>query len=215
MYYVICNDKLFYISQDVTGRFSVTTSFNDAKKWPKVSKATNVCKEVNRSFRGYNFKVKGISQEEDASIHNGDFVTCQAQQERQQTDNVSKRMAVPQTELDYDVLKVVDDFCALFKQAEERRPYIREKIRELEMEIVDIEHAAEFYTLNAAQGYRLYKLLHDVRVERRELKNQLDRIDILLDTPVNVVDMENLRKSIVGIDHRQYTPRINNELFGV
>ena len=36
--------------------------------------------------------------------------------------------------------------------------------RKAELEIEDIEHAAEFYNLDASHGYQLYKLLHDARL---------------------------------------------------
>ena len=80
---------------------------------------------------------------------------------------------------------------------------------------VDIEHAAEFYNLNASQGYKLYKLLHDSRIKRRELKDELEKINLSLGTSIRSANMENLERSIIGLEHRQYTPRINKELFGV
>ena len=83
------------------------------------------------------------------------------------------------------------------------------------MEIVDIEHAAEFYNLNASQGYKLYRLLHDSRVKRRGVKDELQKINFALGSSIGNLDLENLERSILGLDNRKYTPRINKELFGV
>ena len=53
--------------------------------------------------------------------------------------------------------------------------------RKAELEIEDIEHAAEFYNLDASHGYQLYKLLHDARVRRRKCKNAIAWIDYILE----------------------------------
>ena len=88
-------------------------------------------------------------------------------------------------------------------------------IHTIELDIVDIEHAAEFYTLNASQGYKLYKMLHDTRIKRRDYKDELQKIESTLGTSIRSANMNNLEKSILGLEHRQYTPRVNKELFGV
>ena len=118
-------------------------------------------------------------------------------------------------ELDYDILDRIKEISEFTKQIEERRLYLMEMIHTIELEIVDIEHAAEFYNLNASQGYKLYKLLHDSRIKRRELKDELEKINLSLGTSIRSANMENLERSIIGLEHRQYTPRINKELFGV
>ena len=118
-------------------------------------------------------------------------------------------------ELEYDILDKVKEISEFTKQIEERKLYLIEMIHTVDLEIVDIEHAAEFYNLNASQGYKLYKLLHDSRIKRRELKDELEKINLSLGTSIRSVNMENLERSIIGLEHRQYTPRINKELFGV
>lgn len=90
-----------------------------------------------------------------------------------------------------------------------------EMVHNIDLEIVDIEHAAEFYTLNASQGYKLYKMLHDTRIQRRSYKDELEKINLSLGTSIRSANMENLEKSIVGMEHRKYEPRVNKELFGV
>ena len=59
------------------------------------------------------------------------------------------------------------------------------------------------------------KLLHDARNRRREYKDELEKINLSLGTSIRSTNMENLERSILGLDNRQYTPRINKELFGV
>ena len=118
-------------------------------------------------------------------------------------------------ELGYDILDKVKEISTFTKEIEERRLYLMEMVHSIDLEIVDIEHAAEFYTLNASQGYKLYKMLHDARIQRRSYKDELEKINLSLGTSIRSTNMENLEKSIVGMEHRKYEPRVNKELFGV
>lgn len=42
-----------------------------------------------------------------------------------------------------------------------------------------------------------------------------NKIDLFLGASIDSKKMEKLRESIIGLNNKQYTPRINNELFGV
>ena len=192
MPYIICNNDN-YLFQDSTG-FFIINDFNQATKWKKIQTANNVCEHINRSKRFHNFhlKVKYVSQE-----------------------NKEMNLPAKPIELEYDILDKVKEISIFTKQIEERRLYLIEEIHKIDLEIVDIEHAAEFYNLNASQGYKLYKLLHDSRIERRKLKDELQKIELSLGTSIRSTNIENLERSIIGLDNRKYEPRINKELFGV
>lgn len=193
MPYIICNNDN-YLAQDTKG-FSIVHSEEEAFRWKKIDKANNVCNkycQTNKNVKKYHLKVKYVSQE----------------------NNVVNPVAKP-IELEYDILDKVKEISAFTKEIEERRLYLMEMVHNIDLEIVDIEHAAEFYTLNASQGYKLYKMLHDARIKRRLYKDELKKIDLSLGTSIRSANMENLEKSITGMDHRKYEPRVNKELFGV
>ena len=192
MPYIICNNDN-YLHRNKKNNFSIVHNMEEASKWSDAQKADNVCtinaKELTQK---YGLEVKYVSQE----------------------NKVINPPAKP-IELEYDILDKVKEISEFTKQIEERKLYLIEMIHTVDLEIVDIEHAAEFYNLNASQGYKLYKLLHDSRIKRRELKDELEKINLSLGTSIRSVNMENLERSIIGLEHRQYTPRINKELFGV
>ncbi len=192
MPYVIYNN-VDYVRQNVDG-YSVVSDIESATKWDNIQSANNVCKNINnsRKIQGCGFEVQYVLQE----------------------NNIVNPPAKP-IELDYDILEKVQDILLVTKQLEERRLYLVEQIHEIDLEIVDIEHAAEFYDLNASQGYKLYKLLHDNRVKKRELKNELEKINLFLGTSIKSTNVENLERSILGLNNKRYTPRINKELFNV
>ena len=213
----IIYDNNNYVAQDFNGRFFLACDIGNAKTWHKVQKATNVCKEISRTFKGHDFKVKCVSEFDilGNSQNTGNCIFNVSNNISGNEDAGDQQNKTRPTTLDYDIFETASEFHSLIKQARERRPYIERKIKDIELEITDIEHAAEFYNLNASQGYKLYKLLHNARIERRKLKDNLAKIDMLLDVNVNVDAMEVLRKRLLGMDNRKYTPRINNELFGV
>ena len=192
MPYMICNNDN-YLHRNKKNHFSVVHTMENATTWSDAKKADNVCAiNAKELVLKYGLEVKYVSQE----------------------NKVVNPPAKP-IELEYDILDKVKEISEFTKQIEERRLYLMEMIHTVDLEIVDIEHAAEFYNLNASQGYKLYKLLHDARNRRREYKNELEKINLSLGTSIRSTNMENLERSILGLDNRQYTPRINKELFGV
>lgn len=194
MLYIICNNDN-YLCQNRKGKWSIVNNINNATRWDKIQKANNVvntnCKQLEK-LKEFNWEVKCVSQENEA------------------VDVPDKPI-----ELNYDILEKIKEIHSFTKELEERKLYLIEELSKIDLEIVDIEHAAEFYNLNASQGYRLYKLLHDSRIKRREIKDELQKINLTLGSSIGSINMENLERSILGMDNRQYTPRINKELFGV
>lgn len=192
MPYIICKENNYL--QQTTDGFFIVNNIEQAGKWKKIHTANNVCKNVNscKKFKGYKLEVKFVSQE----------------------NKIINPPAQP-VHLNYDISDKIKEISEFIKEIEQRRLFLLYKIHEIDLDIVDIEHAAEFYNLNAAQGYQIYKMLHDARVQRREFKDELQKIELLLGTSMRSMNMENLEKSIKGMDSRKYSPRINKKLFGV
>lgn len=192
MAYIICNDDN-YLKRDKKNHLSIVHNMQEATKWDTVIKANNMHTiNAKKLCQQYNLEVKYVSQE----------------------NKVLNPVAKP-IELGYDILDKVKEISTFTKEIEERRLYLMEMIHNIDLEIVDIEHAAEFYTLNASQGYKLYKMLHDARIHRRSYKDELEKINLSLGTSIRSTNMENLERSIVGMEYRKYEPRVNKELFGV
>lgn len=51
--------------------------------------------------------------------------------------------------------------------------YLKEKLSKLDLLSIDIEHFIEFNNLNASDGYKIYKIFHELRVQRRKIKDQI------------------------------------------
>ena len=80
-------------------------------------------------------------------------------------------------------------------------------------ELSDIDHYIEFVNLNAAQGYKAYRMIKDRRIIRRSIKNELDVLNIILGKKISETATDEIQKAISGMDKRTYEPRVLNELF--
>lgn len=78
----------------------------------------------------------------------------------------------------------------------------------------DIEHYIEFNAgkLNACDGYKAYKLLQDVLLERRKIKDEMQIINVVRDR-MNAEDLANIEQKIKELESRTYTPRELTYLF--
>ena len=84
---------------------------------------------------------------------------------------------------------------------------------ELEKKKCDIEHYIENYSLNAAEGYRMAKMLQDILRERRDIKNDIQRLNQLKMETVGTLHDDRARSRFDKAQEVMYRPRIMPELF--
>jgi hypothetical protein len=130
-----------------------------------------------------------------------------------EVESIRGKAILQPKDFDYNLLDEVTKLETFAKDLKERKLYLESQLGKINMEIVDIEHAAEFYNLNAAQGYKIYKMLHNARKTRRELKNELETIQYILKSDMNKAFNSDISRHIQTLDTRQYTPRVLTELF--
>lgn len=152
--YVI-TDGVNYLAIGKNGN-SLTNDINKAMSWTRETSATNTLKALQGSQRSVlskfakkeDFNVEAITKEEVDLLYNFD-------------DAVDIDFNL------HDDLKLLHQkFIILSKRKQE----LADSLSELDKKISDIMHCAEFYELDACRGYKLYKILHQTRIERREVK---------------------------------------------
>lgn len=107
----------------------------------------------------------------------------------------------------------ISDLNGLASEALHRKDDLLSQLSKVDQELSDIDHYIEFVNLNAAQGYKAYKMIKDRRIIRRSIKNELDVLNIILGKKISETATDEIQKVIYGMDKRTYEPRVLNELF--
>lgn len=107
----------------------------------------------------------------------------------------------------------VSDLNGLASEALHRKDNLLSQLSKIDQELSDINHYIEFVNLNAAQGYKAYKMIKDRRIIRRSIKNELDVLNIILGKKISETATDEIQKAISGMDKRTYEPRVLSELF--
>lgn len=181
-----------YIQQDERG---VSTVANPelALKFSERNKAENFYANLAKSFKNIGYAVQeAIDRERYTDIDFDEYLdeSC--------LDDIKTSILGIQT---------------LLRKVFRMREHAQAELARADAALLDIEHAAEFYALNAAQGYRLYRMLHETRVERRKRKDQIAICNIIIDSGFEGLMNGTTLKRIAGMDRREYKPRILEELF--
>lgn len=188
-FYVITNNSN-YLSLAPNNSIITTAKLALAQRFTE-EKAKNVIKNLPNTLKNIGYHVEEIEEEDIPII------------KRQTNFNEKEK----------EILEKVKDFEDYLKEIGQIRDEYAKRLSKVDKQIQDILHAAEFYTLNACEGYKLYKLLHEKRVERRELKNFIEKVGFIEGHTGKELANHQGSKSIIGYDNRKYEPRALKELF--
>lgn len=189
--YVLYNNK-YYLMQNAIKQFVPTTELNEAFQFIDKTKAENALANLPKQTRNLGYFVIQISN----------------------TDKPVDFDQLTDIELvNYDsALAQIGSFCDLHDQLVARAPWIDHKLIEVDNKIQDVLHAIEFNSYNARDGYKIYKLLHDLRLERRKYKDEIF-IRELIDNNIHGTDWGKFRSRVKDVKDRQYHVREMEELF--
>jgi len=97
---------------------------------------------------------------------------------------------------------------------------LNNELSQADLKQQDILHKIENTNFNACDGYKLAKMIHDVRIKRREIKNELETLQLLKNnfidknlgllnsTHQTVVKKDNILTNLT--ENKIYTPRAIN-----
>ena len=189
--YVLYNNK-YYLMQNAIKQFVPTTELNEAFQFFDKTKAENALANLPKQMRNLGYFVIQISNT-DKPVDFDQFTDIEL--------------------VNYDsALAQIGSFCDLHDQLVARAPWIDHKLTEVDNKIQDVLHAIEFNSYNARDGYKIYKLLHDLRLERRKYKDEIF-IRELIDDNLHGTDWGKFRSRVKDVKDRQYHVREMEELF--
>lgn len=189
--YVLYNNK-YYLMHNAIGQWIPTSELNEAFQFNDKTKADNALSNLPKQMRNLGYFV-------------------------QQIDAPSKPVEIDRfdnSELaNYDsALAQIGAFCDLHDQLVARATWVEYKLQEVENKIQDVLHAIEFNSYNARDGYKIYKLLHDLRLERRKYKDEIF-IRELIDDNIRSADWGKFKSRVEDVKNRKYNAREMEELF--
>ena len=112
-----------------------------------------------------------------------------------------------------NVKSLICDLSDQFKTMKGNKEWLQDMHSRVDQEISDILHYIEFFSFNACEGYKLAKELKELRLKRRDIKNQLEAINIISQHTCNMLTDGKTNKALSSIESKQYTPRVLKELF--
>lgn len=189
--YVLYNNK-YYLMHNAIGQWIPTSELNEAFQFNDKTKADNALSNLPKQMRNLGYFV-------------------------QQIDAPSKPVEIDRfdnSELEnYDsALAQIEAFCDLHDQLIARATWVEYRLQEVEDKIQDVLHAIEFNSYNARDGYKIYKLLHDLRLERRKYKDEQIIASVMKSGFANS-NWELARSRVDDLIDRKYNPRYYKELF--
>lgn len=122
-------------------------------------------------------------------------------------------MKVKNMNYTFDIDNEMRTFADIIESMKQQRKRLIDELSDIDHEIADIAHAAEFYELNAAQGYMIYKALHETTIRRREVKDNLMIVESVLDSKVCNVSQIKLDHKVDKLNKRSYHPRVLKDIF--
>ena len=184
-----------YIGYDSCGKYTEVTSITQASKGPmhKMQNFINNC--IGPSMRSKCKVVEATAVVKEAA-----------------------KPVVSHVATTSSVQSVVDNIITELKKIDAsvfdaEKDILNKKLSKIDQEITDIQHYIEFNRLNAAEGYKAFKLLQDKLLERRVIKDDFSKFQVLSDSKISDIFNGNLDKSLSALDKRTYTPRVLKELF--
>lgn len=189
--YVLYNNK-YYLMQNAIKQFVPTTELNEAFQFFDKTKAENALANLPKQTRNLGYFVIQISNT-DKPVDFDQFTDIEL--------------------VNYDsALAQIGSFCDLHDQLVARATWVEYKLQEVNNKIQDVLHAIEFNSYNARDGYKIYKLLHDLRLERRKYKDEQIIADVMKSGFAGS-NWELVRTRVDDLKDRQYHVREMEELF--
>ena len=187
--YVITNGSN-YISYDKNQKMTVVSKKELAKRFVQ-TKAENFVKNLTGPMKNLGYHIE-------LDVETNQLIEQTSKEADKEIQNI---------------LSKVQEFESYMQEIGKKRNALTYEMSKVDAEIEDILHAAEFYNLNACEGYKLYKMLREARIRRRKLKDYIEVVGYVENANGKEFAENKGSQSILGKMTREYTPRVLKELF--
>lgn len=205
--YVITDGKKF-VQKDFRGQYKQTSSSGLADIYETEQSATRVLKNsIPRNWRTTYYV---------AEISNGEVHQCNMPKpkvKKHEACGVSRLHSFKGSSVDMEWCHGFRELDGIFKKAASRANSLAKELAEVESELVDMYHYIEFSSLNAREGYKVYRKLKELLCKRRCLKNEARIVNAINTNHSASASIENIIKEITYCDGQEYKPHMLMDLF--
>lgn len=200
-YAIVDAKKTTWVCQDTSGSYSLTTDKNKAMIFESQLAADKVFKSnLSKLIKSKGVAVKAVtlqiagannvSKQDDVGASN-------------KTVQVEKSCEAGSSEY---IVSVLSDAVSKLNH---RHAILVEEMSKYDRQRSDVEHYIEFNMgkLNACDGYKAYKLLQNVLVERRKVKDELTIIQAVRDRIEFPEELAKIDTHVQALKDRHYEPR--------
>lgn len=203
-YAITDEKKTIWLCKDKSGAYSLTTNRNIAE----IFESKIIADRVFKSNLSKLIKSKGVTVQA-VELHVGSAV----QKDQKATKEVvSPAEATIHPASSQYIVSVLSEAATKLNN---RHTVLSDELSKYDRQCSDIEHYIEFNAgkLNACDGYKAYKLLQDVLVQRRKVKDELEILKVVKDKMAIPDDMTSIDARIQALSARRYEPRELKWLF--
>lgn len=90
---------------------------------------------------------------------------------------------------------------------------LRNRLSQVDREICDIQHYIEFFLLDAAKGYKAYRMLKERLSNRRHIKEEISKVNCFMNGSAEDFSSGKIAEQLKTMEQHIYTPRVLDELF--
>lgn len=202
MSYVLTDGK-GYISRMRGGKTVVTYDFDLATKYPTETHALEFLSSLNKSYNQKGYRPKKVEAKEKQL----------PPPEKQKLEPVRGKTAESEelAQLRNNLI-MIDQILGSLKDLYSKK---YNELTEASDSLEDISHAIEFINANAVQRCYLENEFKKARLKRRECKDMMTLIDLVLKFEPDDWGSNKLQKALAALDNRTYMPRIRRDLFEI
>lgn len=122
----------------------------------------------------------------------------------------TKALKVYQTPIDDETEQAINnihDFFKLYNQIKDNMIDLKDRLSIVDRKISDVEHYAEITNQNAVNGFKLYKKLKELRIERRNIKRLIELKKVFDNIQIDSKVQTDMNDVITRFNTRMFSPR--------
>ena len=214
LYYIANHKNTKFLASRAADLSSVTDEFNNALIFTNDKEPQKIIKLLPKSIkRYYTFEVHKFKED-----------MCVTKTQLQPTVKKDDSIELPQSKTEVSIEnKGTVSYTSLKNELNNLAPKLNEilndqkklnnELSSIDLKISDILHYIEFHKFSASEGYKLAKMIQEVRDQRRIIKDKLKVIEILKTSTCTGISTGDIVNRIDALEDRTYIPRVYFDLF--